>query len=71
VVGVGPYLLVEVPRPAQGAGAVGGAGLATAEGNAVGLALLEPRRVPPVRVVVDPTAVELQGGDACCDDVIC
>ena len=55
------YLLVEVPGPGQGPGAVGDAGLTAAQWDAVGLALLEPCGVPPVRVVMNPTAVKLGG----------
>lgn len=53
------YLLVEIAWPAQSAGAVANVGLATAHWDAVIPGLFKPQCVPPVRVVVNTTAVKL------------
>lgn len=58
------YLLVEISWSGQGAGAVGDAGLAAANRDAVILRLFEPAGVPPVGVVVNTAAVELERGNS-------
>lgn len=56
------YLLVEIGWSGQSAGAVSDAGLTAANWDAVVLWLFEPAGVPPVGVVVNAAAVELE----CC-----
>lgn len=53
------YLWVEVTRPAHGSSTVADVGFTAADWNTVVSGLLEPASIPPVRVVVNATAVEL------------
>lgn len=54
------YLLVEVTRSSESAGAVADVGLTAAHWDTVVPGFFKPAGVPPVRVVVNSTAVELQ-----------
>lgn len=53
------YLLVEICWPSESACTVADAGLTAADWDTVVLGFFKPTCVPPVRIVVDPTAVEL------------
>lgn len=53
------YLLVQIGRSRQGTGAVADVWLTAADGHTVVLGFFKPASVPPVRVVVDATAMKL------------